>query len=67
MVHVIENKPKNWIVWAGTMLKEEVGLTPEQISQMIKDGSLVLGDKKPDFVKITDDEDEKVYLREVVE
>jgi len=42
-------------------------LTPEQISQMIKDGSLVLGDKKPDFVKITDAEDEKVYLKEVVD
>ena len=67
MVHIIERKPKLWIVWAGTMLKEEVGLTPEQISQMIKDGSLVLGDKKPDFVKITDAEDEKVYLKEVVD
>ena len=67
MVHIIQKKPKNWIVWSGIMLEEEVGLTPEQISQMIKDGSLVLGDKKPDFVKITDAEDEKVYLKEVVE
>jgi len=67
MVHIIQRKPTHWIVWSGTMLEEEVGLTPEQISQMIKDGSLVLGDKKPDLIKITDAEDEKVFLKEVVE
>jgi len=58
----VEKKPEqDWIVWFGHLITEEAGWTPEQITKMAKEGTISFETYKPDFIKITDVDDNVLH------